>query len=216
MRRRTLIARLAAGVLALGAPGAVAAQGDPAVPGPAIRTINQSRLYADSRFAARVLRDLEAHAADVRARNARVQAALEAEEKALTEQRDTLPAATFRARARAFDEKVVAIREAQLRHQRALEAWEEAELRRFFDAARPVLLALMAETGAAVLLDDRSAVLARPELDLTDAALVRVDTALGDGADGAPALPRAPDMQPDDAAPRTTDPAQPAAPATQP
>ncbi|MBL4556893.1 MAG: hypothetical protein JKP98_06050 [Rhodobacteraceae bacterium] len=81
------------------------------------------------------------------------------------------------------------IREAQLRRQRALEDWAAAEERRFLRAAQPVLRSLMAEAGASVLLDERSVLLALPELDLTDPAIARIDAVLGDGADDAAALP---------------------------
>lgn len=200
MRRRALIAGLGAAAALAGLPDGARAQPMEAAAPPAIRTVNQSQLYAESRFAARVLGQLEAHAAAVRTDNMRLQAALEAEEQALTARRAELTPEAFRPLALAFDEKVVRLREDQLRHQRALEAWEEAELRRFFEAARPVLLDLMAQEDAAVLLDERSVVLARPELDLTEAAVARIDAVLGDGAAGAGPLPDPPAMPDGDAA----------------
>jgi len=58
----------------------------------------------------------------------------------------------------------------------------------------------MAQEDAAVLLDERSVVLARPELDLTEAAVARIDAVLGDGAAGAGPLPDPPAMPDGDAA----------------
>ncbi|HBG97543.1 MAG TPA: hypothetical protein DDY29_02030 [Rhodobacteraceae bacterium] len=183
MRRRAVIVGLLA--LVCGAGPVVA----PAQPSAGLRTVNRRRLYTESRFAARVLAMLEARAAAIREENATVTAMLEAEELSLTQRRAESEPAAFRALASAFDTKVVQIREAQLRRQRALEDWAAAEERRFLRAAQPVLRSLMAEAGASVLLDERSVLLALPELDLTDPAIARIDAVLGDGADDAAALP---------------------------
>lgn len=192
MRRRPLIAAALVTLLCIGQAGVAPAQG--ADRSGAIRMLNQSRLYAESQFARRVLGVLGVEADEIRAENARIQAELEAEEQSLTDRRPDLPADEFRALATAFDERAVRMRERQLQRRRDLQAWEEAETRRFFEAVRPVLLDLLEQEGAAVLLDERSAILAAPGFDLTDRAVAAIDAAIGDGAAGAPALPTLPEI----------------------
>lgn len=159
----------------------------PRVGGPVaspVLTLNQERLYRESRFGRRVQAELEAAAQALAAENRRIEAELLAEEERLTRQREAMDPAEFRALAEAFDRKVEEIRRRQDAKQQELQARAEAERKRFFEAAYPVLLQLVADLGAVAILDSRAVVLALAQVDITDAAIRRVDLAVGDGTTG--------------------------------
>ncbi|MFD1341839.1 OmpH family outer membrane protein [Litorisediminicola beolgyonensis] len=176
---------LAAALLALALPGHAGAQQQPApiAPGPsAILTIEPDRFYAESAFGARVSREIEAEGQAIAAENRRIEADLTEEERRLTEERDRVPADEFRALADAFDEKVQSLRQTQDAKARALGTRSEEERRRFLDAAQPVLTRLLADRGAAMILDRRSVFFSLATTDVTDAAIARVNAAFGDGS----------------------------------
>jgi Skp family chaperone for outer membrane proteins len=166
------------------APGAV---GRIEVPSP-ILTIDQDRVYAASRFGQRVTRELEARAAELAAENRRIETDLAAEELALTEVRPTLSAEDFRARADAFDARVVAIREAQDGKARALGSLRDAAREAFWNDSLPVLGRILADRGAVAILDRRVVFVAANAIDITEDVVAALDAALGDGP-GLDALP---------------------------
>lgn len=155
-----------------------------------ILTIDRDRLFSGSRYGQRVNRELEAASNAMAAETRKIEAALEEEERALTERRASLTAEEFRSLANAFDDKVQALRderdtaEANLRGQ-----IEQAQLQ-FFDRIGPILGALVRERGAVMILDRRAILLTAADVDITDDAIARIDAVLGDGAepaqDGAP------------------------------
>jgi len=55
--------------------------------------------------------------------------------------------------------------------------------RRFLSVARPILEEVMRETGASVLLDARSVLLAVDNVDITAEAVLRIDQTIGAGED---------------------------------
>ncbi|MEX0282047.1 MAG: OmpH family outer membrane protein [Arenibacterium sp.] len=120
--------------------------------------------------------------------NRRIEAELTAEEKALTEQRETMEPQEFRALADAFDEKVQAFRDTQDARTRALSQRREEARGVFVEAVIPVLAQLMRETGASVILERSTVFLSTNATDITDIALLRINAAIGDGSN----LPMAP------------------------
>ena len=150
-----------------------------------ILTLDQNRLYADSRFGQQMLAQIEDELRTLQAENRRIEADLEAEERALTERRASLPPEEFRALAEAFDEKVKGIRSARDAKARDLTARRDAQQKRFLDTAVPILAQIMQELSADAIVDRSVVILSFDRIDITDLAISRIDAALA--ADPAPA-----------------------------
>ena len=195
-----LLAVSLAASLTLAAP-AGRAQDAPA-PALHIAVISQDQLFIGSAFGKALQARADAALSELQAENQRLDAALELEERALTARRAALGLEAFRPLALAFDEKVKGIRTAQDNKSRELARLAEEGRQRFYQTARPVLEDLMRETGAAILLDRSTVLLAQDALDLTDRAIARIDAVLGDGSTPAPNSPAPPSpAAPDPAAP---------------
>ncbi len=151
------------------------------LPQSAILTIETDRLFAESAFGQRVANEIEAESAVLAAENRRIEAELTAEEKDLTERRPQMEPEAFRALADAFDEKVQSIRRAQDAKARTLNQKADKARVEFLRAARPMLEALMRESGASVILERNSVFLSANATDITDLAITRIDAAIGDG-----------------------------------
>jgi Skp family chaperone for outer membrane proteins len=147
-----------------------------------VLTLDQERLFAGSAFGQRVADELQAASAELAQQNRRIEQDLTQEERALTEQRDTLSTEEFRARADAFDARVVALRRQQDAKAVALQRREEAERQAFLRAALPLLADLLADLGAVAILDDRAVLFAAGAIDITDRAIRRIDAEIGAGA----------------------------------
>lgn len=183
-------------VLALAWP-ALAQQAAPPAAAAVVQTpllvLEPDRLFAGSLYGRAVQARLKAQGETLEAENRRIESDLEAEERRLTDRRPTLPAEEFRALAEAFHRKVEGIRTTQDAKAAALSAEADKARETFFATALPALGGLMQERGAVAILD-RKAVLASFDLiDVTDDAITRIDTVLGEGPapEAAPA-PEAP------------------------
>ncbi|MCB1336647.1 MAG: OmpH family outer membrane protein [Maritimibacter sp.] len=186
-RRLILASALAAAALAGG--GAVA-QDLGRVVSP-ILTLDRDGLFAGTLYGQRVNRELAAATAAMAEETRNIEAALEQEELALTEKRATMEAEAFRALAVAFDEKVQALREDRTEAEAALRDQITAAQTDFFARIGPVLGQLVRERGAVLIVDARAILLAAADVDITVAAIERIDAELGDGStlDDAPAAP---------------------------
>lgn len=151
-----------------------------------ILTISSDRLFSDSAFGKRVARDLDADSAVLAAENRSIEAELTQEEQDLTAKRPDMAPAEFRALADAFDAKVQQIRRTQDAKARALANRSEEDRVAFFQAARPILERLMNESGAGVILERSSVFLSANATDITDVAISRIDSTLGEGPDTRP------------------------------
>ncbi|MBC2835307.1 OmpH family outer membrane protein [Paragemmobacter straminiformis] len=182
-----LMAALSAG--ALPAPGlAQEAAAASQIQSP-ILTIDRDRLYAETMYGKAVEARFKADSDALIAENLRLEQALETEERDLTDRRNTLPAAEFKALAAAFDAKAESIRTAQQAKSRAIGKKREGEQQRFLEAAIPVIGSLMRESGAAAVFDKQMIIVSLRAVDITDAAVARVDAVLGSGEDGAAQSP---------------------------
>ncbi len=191
--------------LMLAAPAAAAQEAAPA-PGPAtvqspVLVIKQDAFFEGSALGKAARAQLDTATQALLAENRRIEAGLEAEERALTERRPTLAADEFRALADAFDRKVEGIRTAQDAKSRAITADFDAARQGFLRAALPVLAAIMRERGAAVILDQQVVVVRLDAVDITAEAIARMDaTAAAPPAPAPdPAPPPAPTPAPDPA-----------------
>ncbi|AXQ94029.1 OmpH family outer membrane protein [Cereibacter azotoformans] len=181
MRRLPVVAL----ACALALPGAARAQSD-AAPVPAgVAVIDQSRLITDTSLGRALEQRFQAASRALIAENREIEAALEAEERALTAQRGSLEPDEFRRLAADFDTRVEGIRDAQEAKSRGLTRQRDEERQRIVEQALPILARLMQERGAMVLIDRGSVVLSRDAADITDEAIERLDARTP--ADAAPA-----------------------------
>jgi Skp family chaperone for outer membrane proteins len=190
----SLAGNLAVAIL-IGGAGVSLAQDSPP---PAFLTIDQERLFLESEFGEALVAREQAMAQELDAENVRIEGELIAEEQALTVRRATLPAEEFSALAAAFDEKVVRIRAEQDAKLRALTRSREGDRNAFFRAAVPVLRDLLVERKALAIIDKSAIILSLSAIDVTDAAIAKVNVALRDMVNGQ-VQPPAPDPAPADA-----------------
>ena len=146
-----------------------------------ILTTSPERLYSESQFGLRMEREVEAESAVLAAENRRIEAELMTEERDLTDRRPSMDPDAFRTLADAFDEKVQATRQEQGEKTRALAKRSENNRVLFFQSVRPVLETLMVDAGAGVILERSSVFLSANATDVTDEAVQRINSALGDG-----------------------------------
>ncbi len=152
------------------------------VPQTDVLTISSERLFADSAFGQRVFREIEAESTLLAEENERIVAQLSKEEKDLTEKRSDLSGDEFRPLAEAFDEKVQSHRDGQRAKLDALARRGEEARGQFFEMAQPVLIELLREFGASIVIERSNVVLSTDASDITNAAIARIDAAIGDGA----------------------------------
>lgn len=165
-------------------PGAMAQETAATVPaGAQLLVISQERLITESALGRLILARDEADKKKLSDDGEALSVALETEEKDLTEKRKTMDPVEFRALADAFDEKVRSIRSDQDSKAEALVAAIEGRRRQFFTQIAPLMLAEMQARKASVILDQRSVILATREINVTDAVIVRIDTAFKKLAD---------------------------------
>ena len=146
-----------------------------------VLTIDSERLFRDSAFGQRVTREIEAESEQLATENREIEAALEAEERELTEKRSQMKPAQFRLLADAFDEKVQRTRAEQAAKNRALSEALDLERERFLSAAAPVLEQLMRNSDAAVILERRRVFVSSSVIEVTDEAIALLDEAIGTG-----------------------------------
>ena len=161
--------------------------------------IEPDRLFAGTRYGRAVQARLKAQGDALEAENRRIEANLEAEEKRLTDRRPNLPPEEFRALAEEFDQKVEGIRNAQDAKARALNLEADTARETFFATALPALAGLMQERGAVAILDRKAVLASFDVIDVTDAAITRIDVVLGEGPSAV--AEEAPAESPTEAAP---------------
>ncbi len=146
----------------------------------AFLTVDQDRLFTESLWGKRAEADLEKASQDLQAENRKIEAALTAEEKSLTERRATMAAPDFRKLADEFDSRVTGIRQAQDTKARDLTRKRDEDRQAFFQAALPIMGKAMQERGALAILDSRAIFLSVRSIDATDEMIAAIDKALGD------------------------------------
>lgn len=164
--------------LALSAPAQAQQLG---VPQTSVLTISSERLFSDSAFGRRVFEDIEAESSLLAQENERIVEELSREEKELTDLRPTISPEEFRPLAEVFDEKVQSHRDGQRAKLDSLARQGEEARARFFEMAQPVLIDLLREYRASVVLERSTVVLSSDASDITEAAIQRIDAAIGDG-----------------------------------
>ncbi len=174
-------AALVAFVLALYlAPPPLAAQAV-GVPQSDVLVLDLDRLFEETRLGRRMRADHQAEREALAARNRKLEAELEAEEKRLTELRATTAPEEFRKMADAFDARVQEIRHDAERRARDLERDRERLTLEFLRKVQPVLANLLLAAGGDVILDARTVLFRTDDVDVTGLAIERIDLVLGDG-----------------------------------
>ncbi|SDZ34899.1 periplasmic chaperone for outer membrane proteins Skp [Jannaschia faecimaris] len=167
------------------------------IPTSAVVVLDRDALFSESLFGQRIARDIDAASAELASENRQIEAELEAEERRLTQQRDTMGISEFRELASEFDSRVTDIRQTQDAKARAISQQTERAQQIFLEKANPILVQLARETGALVILDRRIVIASADQVDITALALTRIDAALGDGGslldDTPPTTPQEPD-----------------------
>lgn len=173
--RSRLWALILGAVLSLGS-GAVAAQSlDPALT--SVVTLDQDRFFRASAFGRAVLADFDSQQRAMIEENRQLFEALEAEERELTEMRANMTPEAFAPLATAFDQKADRYRKTQAEKERVLNEMPAREFQRFWQAATPVLRALMREIGAKAIINQQFVILGAENIDITDQAIARMDQA---------------------------------------
>ena len=143
-------------------------------------TLDQDRFFLQSDFGKAVVERERTATAALEQENKRIEAELIAEEQALTEERKTLPAKDFSAKAEAFDQKVERIRAEQDAKARQLTDKRDDDRKAFLKAAVPVLGELLGQKKATAILDKNLVILSLSAVDVTDEAIEMVNTALAE------------------------------------
>lgn len=153
-----------------------------------ILVLDPERMFEQTELGKRMMAEHQAEREKLAARNRKLEAELEAEEKRLTELRAETSPEEFRDLADAFDSKVQEIRRDSERRVVDLERDRERLPLQFLRAVGPIVTEVMREAGGVVVLDTRTVLFRAEAIDLTDAVISRIDRTLGDSLpDAAPA-----------------------------
>ena len=144
-----------------------------------IATLDQERLFRDSLFGKRVLKEVNEKRDALIANELLLQSQLEAEEESLTKARKTIGIDEFKLLAADFDDKVQRIRSETSKSRVKLNEYSESEREKFFKLIVPILIDLSNEFGISTLLDQRMSILSLN--DITDSTIARVDSIIGNG-----------------------------------
>ncbi|MGI9389061.1 MAG: OmpH family outer membrane protein [Boseongicola sp.] len=172
---RLVVSLIAVAGLCLGSPAA-GQDGSLSLP-PPILTIDQDRLFAETLSGETVNAELEEKTAALGEENSRIEAALIDRERALTEQRPSLPPDEFRALADEFDVDVQRIRAEQDEKAREITQESETARQQFLSGVAGIISGIVRERGALVVLDRRDVFLSADRIDITDEAIVRINAA---------------------------------------
>ncbi|WP_420863532.1 OmpH family outer membrane protein [Algirhabdus cladophorae] len=146
-----------------------------------ILTVEPDRLFSQSDFGIRIADELAREREILLEDKTAIENQLRVEEQQLTDQRADLSAAEFTALADAFDQKVQQLRRDQDERSRAFSAKLDRSRQDFFAFALPVLADMVRQSGAVAILERRTVFLAADAIDITDQAIARINTELGDG-----------------------------------
>ena len=142
-----------------------------------VLTIDQDRLFAETRLGAAAIQRLEAEAQKLATENQEIENALIAEERELTEKRETLPASEFRVLADEFDVRVQRLRAEQDEKARALNRARDEARNAFLQDSAGIISAIVRSRDAFVVIDRRDVFLSADSVDITDEAIRRINEA---------------------------------------
>lgn len=173
--RRSFNACLATALLCLAAASAPAQEIAPAP----VLTIDQDRLFSETRLGAAKLDELERAAQALASENNSIEKSLIDEESDLTEKRAALSSDEFRKLADEFDQRVQRLRAEQDEKARQLTRTRDEARATFFNEVAVIISDIVREKGALVVIDRRDVFLSADRIDITDEAIQRVNEAEG-------------------------------------
>ncbi|WP_375255778.1 OmpH family outer membrane protein [Yoonia sp.] len=144
--------------------------------------IDRERVFLETAFGQRLTQELTEMATQLQAENDAIVATLTEEERSLTQRRPEMTPEEFRAEAAAFDIKVQEVRRVRDAKTIDLQIANTDARAQFDTAVQGIIATIMIERGASLVLDERTAVLAVTAINVTDAAIARIDAELGDGS----------------------------------
>ena len=165
--------------LAMLAGSAAAAQDQnfgPVVPG--VCVYHHDRLLAQSTAGQSLVTGLQRLQQEVQAELAPYEQFIQTESQQLQQGRGTIPQADFATREQALQTRfqearnLAQTREGELRYTQAM------QLQQITQAADPIILALYTERGCGILISRESVLRVNPSMDITEAAIQRVNAAL--------------------------------------
>ena len=148
-----------------------------------ILIINRERVFFETLYGRRIAAELAEQATLVQAENEVIVEALTQEERSLTVRRPTMTAEEFRAEAEAFDLKVQEVRRARDAKTVELQLANAEARSAFEERVQNIFGAIMFERGATMMVEERNVFLSVRSANVTDDAIARIDTELGDGSE---------------------------------
>ena len=148
----------------------------PAIPG--VCVYHHDRLLAQSTAGQSVATGMQRLQQEVQAELAPYEQFIQTESQQLQQGRGTIPQADFATREQALATRyqearnLAQTREGELRYTQAM------QLQQIAQAADPIILALYTERGCGILISRESVLRVNPTMDLTEAAIQRVNAAL--------------------------------------
>ena len=170
---------LALGVLALAVAGSAAAQTPnpgPVIPG--VCVYHHDRLMAQSTAGQSLVTGLQRLQQEVQTELAPYEQFIQTEGQALQQGQASIPQDQLQQRAQALETRYrefETLRQTRTGELRYTLAYQQQQISQ---AANPILEALYAERGCGILLSAEAVLRANPQMDLTDAAIQRLNTAL--------------------------------------
>ena len=165
--------------LAMLAGSAAAAQDQnfgPAIPG--VCVYHHDRLLAQSTAGQSVQAGMQRIQQEVQAELAQFEQFAQSEVQALQQGRGTIPQDQFTQREQALNARVQEARQLAQTRDNELRYTQAMQLQQITQAADPIILALYTERGCGILISRESVLRVNPSMDITEAAIQRVNAAL--------------------------------------
>ena len=165
--------------LAMLAGSAAAAQDQnfgPVVPG--VCVYHHDRLLAQSTAGQSVQAGMQRIQQEVQAELAPFEQFAQSEVQALQQGRGTIPQDQFTQREQALNARVQEARQLAQTRDNELRYTQAMQLQQITQAADPIILALYTERGCGILISRESVLRVNPSMDITEAAIQRVNAAL--------------------------------------
>ena len=140
-----------------------------------VAVIDMDVVFRSSKLGQQTLTSLANRRIALQAENDQIREALIAEEKSLTERRGTMDPIAFRSDADEFDDRVQGIRRARDAAEAALNKDLQDAPKLFLEQVQRTLGQVMLEAGAVALLDKRLVLISLSSVDITQAAIARID-----------------------------------------
>lgn len=149
--------------------------------GPPVLIIDSERLFFETAYGRNLTATLAEQAATLQAENDEIVDRLTQEERSLTLRRPEMTTEAFRAEAEAFDTEVQEVRRVRDAKNVDLQVATAQARAQFEDKVQGIIANIMLERGATLVLEQRNVVLSVRAANITDDAIARIDSELGDG-----------------------------------